>query len=77
VGGGAWLTTNRRLAMNYERAVETGEMLLYLAMNRILLRRLTRQERYLLTSIFARSAIGERRLSGRTAMYAQFKRRFP
>jgi transposase len=37
----AWLTTNRRLAKNYERFVETGEMLLYLAMSRILLRRLT------------------------------------
>ena len=37
----AWLTTNRRLAKDYERLVETGEMLLYLAMSRILLRRLT------------------------------------
>jgi len=35
-----WLTTNRRLAKDYERLVETGEMLLYLAMSRILLRRL-------------------------------------
>jgi putative transposase len=34
-----WLTTNRRLAKDYERLVETGEMLLYLAMSRILLRR--------------------------------------
>jgi putative transposase len=41
----AWLTTNRRLAKDYERLVETGEMLLYLAMCRILLRRLTRKER--------------------------------
>ena len=41
----AWLTTNRRLAKDYERFVETGEMLLYLAMSRILLRRLTRKER--------------------------------
>ena len=39
----AWLTTNRRLAKDYERFVETGEMLLYLAMSRILLRRLTRK----------------------------------
>jgi putative transposase len=38
-----WLTTNRRLAKDYERFVETGEMLLYLAMSRILLRRLTRK----------------------------------
>jgi transposase len=40
-----WLTTNRRLAKDYERLIETGEMLLYLAMSRILLRRLTRKER--------------------------------
>jgi transposase len=40
-----WLSTNRRLAKDYERFVETGEMLLYLAMSRILLRRLTRKER--------------------------------
>ena len=44
-GPSAWLTTNRRLAKDYERLVETGEMLLYLAMSRILLRRLTRKER--------------------------------
>jgi hypothetical protein len=41
----ARLTTNRRLAKDYERFVEPGEMLLYLAMSRILLRRLTRTER--------------------------------
>ena len=35
--------TNRRLAKDYERLVETGEMLLYVAMSRILLRRLTRK----------------------------------
>jgi transposase len=40
-----WLTTNRRLPKDYERLVETGEMLLYLGMSRILLRRLTRKER--------------------------------
>ena len=40
-----WLTTNRRLAKDYERLVETGEMLLYLAMSRILLRRLTRKRK--------------------------------
>lgn len=32
-------------AKDYERLVETSEMLLYLAMSRILLRRLTRKER--------------------------------
>jgi hypothetical protein len=40
-----WLTTNRQLTKDYERFFETGEMLLYLAMCRILLRRLTRRER--------------------------------
>jgi len=38
----SWLT-NRRLAKDYERLVKTGEMLLYLAMSCILLRRLTRK----------------------------------
>ena len=36
----AWLGRNRRMSKDYERLVETGEMLLYLAMSRILLRRL-------------------------------------
>ena len=40
----AWLTSNRRLAKDYERLVATGEMLLYLAMGRILLQRLARKE---------------------------------
>jgi transposase len=40
----AWLTKNRRLAEGYERLVETGKMLLNLAMTRILLRGLTRKE---------------------------------
>ena len=40
-----WLSTNRRLGKDYKRFVETGEMLLYLGMRRILLRRLTRKER--------------------------------
>jgi hypothetical protein len=43
-----WLTTKRRLAKDDERLVESGDMLLYLAMCRILLRRLTRKERKLL-----------------------------
>jgi putative transposase len=34
----AWLTANPRLAKNYERLVETGEMLFDLALSRILLR---------------------------------------
>ena len=41
----AWLTTNRRLAKDYERLTETGEMLLYLGIGRILLRRLDSQTR--------------------------------
>ena len=36
----AWLGRNRRLAKDYERLIETGEMLLYLGMSRVLLRRL-------------------------------------
>jgi putative transposase len=40
----AWLTTNRRLAKDHERLVETGEMLLSLAMSRTLLRRLARKD---------------------------------
>jgi transposase len=40
----AWLSANRRLAKDYERLIETGEMLLYFAMSRILLRHLTRKE---------------------------------
>jgi hypothetical protein len=46
-----WLTTNRRLPNDYEPLAETGEMLVNLAMSRILLRRLTRMERHLLTSL--------------------------
>lgn len=40
-----WLTTNRRLTKDYERLIESGEMLICLAMSRILLRCLTRMER--------------------------------
>ncbi|WP_404295592.1 transposase (plasmid) [Microvirga sp. RSM25] len=36
----AWLVRNRRLAKDYERLVETGEMLLYLAMSRLMTKRL-------------------------------------
>ena len=39
----AWLTTNPQLAKDYERLIETGEMLLYFAMSPMLLRRLTRK----------------------------------
>jgi transposase len=38
-----WLTTNRRLAKDDGRLVDTGEMLLYLAMSCILLRRLAQK----------------------------------
>ena len=40
----AWLTTTQRLAKDYERLIETGEMLLYLAMSHILLRRLATKD---------------------------------
>lgn len=37
----AWFGRNRRLSKDYERYQETGELLLYLAMSRVSLRRLT------------------------------------
>lgn len=36
----AWIGRNRRMSKDYERLVETGEMLLYISMSRALLRRL-------------------------------------
>jgi putative transposase len=36
----AWIGRNRRMSKDYERLVETGEMLLYISTSRILLRRL-------------------------------------
>jgi putative transposase len=36
----AWLGQNRRLSKDYERATETSEALIYLAMTRLMLRRL-------------------------------------
>ena len=39
----AWLCRNRRLSKDYERLCETGEMLLYMGMSRILLRRTSRK----------------------------------
>jgi putative transposase len=38
----AWLCRNRRLSKDYERLCETGEMLMYLGMSRIILQRLTK-----------------------------------
>jgi putative transposase len=38
----AWLITNRRLAIDYEKLPETGETFIYMAMSRILMKRLTR-----------------------------------
>jgi putative transposase len=38
----AWLVTNRRLAVDYEKLPETGETFIYMAMSRILMKRLTR-----------------------------------
>ncbi len=39
----AWLGRNRRLAKDYERLTRTGEMLLYIAMARLTLRRLVKR----------------------------------
>ncbi|HEV2124059.1 MAG TPA: transposase, partial [Chloroflexota bacterium] len=38
----AWLCRNRRLSKDYERLCETGEMLMYLGMSRIILQRLAK-----------------------------------
>ena len=38
----AWLGRNRRLSKDYERVPETGEMRVYTAMSRLMLKRLTR-----------------------------------
>ena len=38
----AWLSRNRRLAKDYERLPETGETFLYMAMSRILIKRLAK-----------------------------------
>ena len=38
----AWLSQVRRLSKDYERLPETGEAMIYGAMSRIMLRRLTK-----------------------------------
>jgi putative transposase len=38
----AWLITNRRLAIDYEKLPETGQTFIYMATSRILMKRLTR-----------------------------------
>ena len=38
----AWISRNRRLAKDYETLPETGESFIYMAMSRILLKRLAR-----------------------------------
>jgi putative transposase len=38
----AWLSRNRRLAKNYEKLPETGETFIYMAISRILLKRLAK-----------------------------------
>ncbi len=38
----AWLLTNRRLVVDYERVSKTDEAFIYMAMSRILLRRLAK-----------------------------------
>jgi putative transposase len=37
----AWIGRNRRMSRDYERLIQTSEMLLYAAMARVMLRRLT------------------------------------
>jgi transposase len=44
----AWLSRHRRLAKDYERLPETGETFMYMAMSRILLRRLAKHSETLL-----------------------------
>jgi putative transposase len=39
----AWIGRNRRMSRDFERLIETGEMLLYASMARVMLRRLARQ----------------------------------
>jgi len=41
----AWLVTNRRLSCDYERLPESGETFIYMAMSRILMKRLTAPSR--------------------------------
>jgi putative transposase len=38
----AWLVTNRRLAVDYEKLPETSETFIYIAVSRILMKRLTK-----------------------------------
>jgi len=38
----AWLGRNRRLSKDYERLSSTGEALIYVAMTRLMVRRLAR-----------------------------------
>jgi putative transposase len=38
----AWLGRNRRLAKDYERLPQTGEVFIYIAMSRILIKRLSK-----------------------------------
>ena len=38
----AWIGRNRRMSKDYERLIETGELLLYMSMARVLLRRLAK-----------------------------------
>src|SRR4029079_11213670 len=38
----AWLSRNRRLAKDYERLPETGQTFIYMAMSRILIKRLAK-----------------------------------
>ena len=39
----SWLGQNRRMSKDYERLAETGETLVYVAMSRLMVRRLARR----------------------------------
>jgi putative transposase len=43
----AWLSFNRRLTRDYERLPETSEAFIYLAMSRLMLRRLAKLSSFL------------------------------
>ena len=41
----AWIGRNRRMSRDYERLIQTSEMLLYAAMARVMLRRLANKQK--------------------------------
>ena len=41
----AWIGRNRRMSRDFERLIQTSEMLLYAAMARVMLRRLAHKQK--------------------------------